>query len=123
MSESPAVVAAIEAELRLLDPAVRSSAELIGELLHPDFTEFGSSGRRWDRDSIIAALTAHDAPTARPVTTSEMRGVELAPHLVLLTFDTEHKEIWAHRSSLWTLTGERWLLYFHQGTVFTPQRP
>ncbi|MFE6025000.1 nuclear transport factor 2 family protein [Streptomyces niveus] len=123
MSESPAVVAAIEAELRLLDPAVRSSAELIGKLLHPEFTEFGSSGRRWDRESIIAALTAHDAPTARPVTASEMRGVELAPHLVLLTFDTEHKEIWAHRSSLWTLTGGRWLLYFHQGTVFTPERP
>ncbi|MCI3227307.1 DUF4440 domain-containing protein [Streptomyces sp. NP-1717] len=120
MAESPAVVAAIEAELRLLDPAVRSSAELIGDLLHPDFTEFGSSGRRWDRRSIIAALTAHDAPAARPVTTSDMRGVELAPHLVLLTFDTEHKGRLAHRSSLWMLTGGLWLLYFHQGTVFTP---
>lgn len=120
MAESPAVVAAVEAELRLLDPVVRSSAELIGELLHPEFTEFGSSGRRWDRRSIIAALTAHDAPAARPVTTSEMRGVELAPHVVLLTFDTEHKGLLAHRSSLWMLTGDRWLLYFHQGTVFTP---
>ncbi|WP_405793495.1 DUF4440 domain-containing protein [Streptomyces sp. NBC_01506] len=120
MTESPAVVAAIEAELRLLDPVVRSSAELIGELLHPEFTEFGSSGRRWDRGSIIAALTAHDAPAARPVTTSEMRGVELAPHVVLLTFDTEYMGRRAHRSSLWLLTGGRWLLYFHQGTVVTP---
>ncbi|MFC8824523.1 DUF4440 domain-containing protein [Streptomyces sp. NPDC057137] len=123
MTESPAVVAAIEAELRLLDPAVRSTAELIGELLHPEFTEFGSSGRRWDRHSIIVALTAHDAPAARPVTTTEMRGVELAPHLVLLTFDTEYKGVWAHRSSLWMLTGGSWLLYFHQGTVFAPDRP
>ncbi|MFI6079548.1 DUF4440 domain-containing protein [Streptomyces sp. NPDC051217] len=122
MAESPAVVAAIETELHLLDPAVRSSAELIGELLHPEFTAFGSSGRRWDRRSLTAHLTAHDAPAARPVTTTGMRGVELAPHLVLLTFDTEHKGVWAHRSSLWTLTGRRWLLYFHQGTVFTPER-
>lgn len=123
MAESPAVLAAIEAELCLLDPAVRSSAERIGELLHPEFTEFGSSGRRWDRHSIIAALTAHDAPAARPVTASGMRGVELAPHVVLLTFDTEHKGVRAHRSSLWMLTGGRWLLYFHQGTVFAPERP
>lgn len=49
-----------------------------------------------------------------------MRGVELAPHVVLLTFDTEYMGRRAHRSSLWLLTGGRWLLYFHQGTVVTP---
>lgn len=51
-----------------------------------------------------------------------MKGVELAPRVVLLTFETEYKGIWAHRSSVWTRTGERWLLHFHQGTVFTPER-
>lgn len=66
MTESPAVVAAIETELHLLDPAVRSSAELIGEVLHPEFRAFGSSGRSWDRRSLIAHLTAHDAPAPGP---------------------------------------------------------
>ncbi|MFD3484115.1 DUF4440 domain-containing protein [Streptomyces sp. NPDC058665] len=121
MTESPAVVAAIEAELHLLDPVVRSSGELTGALLHPEFRALGSSGRRWDRRSILAALTTYDPPAAHPVTTTGMHGVELAPHLVLLTFDTEHKGVWAHRSSQWMLTDGRWLLYFHQGTAFTPE--
>lgn len=33
-----------------------------------------------------------------------------------LTFDTETGAHRAHRSSLWRLTGEGRLLYFHQGT-------
>ena len=45
-----AVQAAIEAELRLLDPAVRASPSLVLQLLDPDFTEIGASGRRWDAD-------------------------------------------------------------------------
>ncbi|MFF1422227.1 DUF4440 domain-containing protein [Streptomyces sp. NPDC058280] len=115
-----AVSAAIEAELRLLDPAVRSSTALLAELFHPEFREFGSSGRKWDRDSIISALTAEDAPAPRPITTSEMRGVQLASDVVHLTFDTDLNGLRAHRSSLWRLTDDGWLLYFHQGTPFSP---
>ncbi|MGW6739537.1 nuclear transport factor 2 family protein [Streptomyces sp. NPDC055025] len=112
------ISAAIEAELRLLDPAVRSSAALLAELLHPDFREFGVSGREWDRGSIVEALGARGAPGPRPITTSKMRGVQLAPGVVLLTFDTEFNGRRAHRSSLWRLTERGWLLYFHQGTPF-----
>ncbi|MEU9291648.1 nuclear transport factor 2 family protein [Streptomyces sp. NPDC048275] len=114
----PAVEAAIEAELRLLDPEVRRSPELVGELLHPDFYEFGASGRIWDRASIIATLAAETGPRARPHTTSHMRGVRLATDLVHLTFDTDHNGRRAHRSSLWRLTEQGWQLYFHQGTLF-----
>ncbi|MGX1880491.1 nuclear transport factor 2 family protein [Streptomyces sp. NPDC055287] len=113
-----AVEAAIENELRLLDPAVRNTPELLAELLHPDFHEFGVSGRRWDRDSIIASLTAESASTARPITTTRMKGVQLAPGLVQLTFDTDSSGRRAHRSSLWRLTDRGWLLYFHQGTPY-----
>ncbi|MFB7273856.1 DUF4440 domain-containing protein [Streptomyces sp. NPDC056244] len=113
-----AISAAIEAELRLLDPAVRSSATLFAELLHPDFREFGSSGREWDRASIVAELTAKGAAGPRPITTSKMRGVQLGPDVVLLTFDTDSNGRRAHRSSLWRRTEKGWLLYFHQGTPF-----
>ncbi|MDX3850732.1 nuclear transport factor 2 family protein [Streptomyces sp. AK02-01A] len=116
-----AVSAAMEAELRLLDPAVRSAPDLMAELLHPGFREFGSSGREWDRDSIVAALTAKGAPGPRPITTSKMKGVQLAPDLVHLTFDTDSNGRRAHRSSLWRLTDKGWLLYFHQGTPFTSE--
>ncbi|MFD7702692.1 DUF4440 domain-containing protein [Streptomyces caelestis] len=57
-----AVEAAGAGELSLLDhPEVRRSPECVGELLHPDFLEFGASGRIRDRASIIAALAAEHA--------------------------------------------------------------
>lgn len=116
---SLAVEAAIEGELRLLDPEIRRSPGLVGALLHPDFHEFGVSGRHWDRASIIAALASTTEPGARPVITSRMTGVQLAPDLVQLTFDTENNGRRAHRSSLWRRTEDGWLLYFHQATPFS----
>ncbi|MEU2823743.1 nuclear transport factor 2 family protein [Streptomyces bacillaris] len=119
MSEpSPAVAAAIEGELRLLDPVVRASAELLAALLHPEFREIGTSGRLWNRETIIAALTADDAPRPGPLTASRMQGEELCSDVVHLTFDTESKGLRSHRSSLWRLTGSGWRLYFHQATPF-----
>ncbi|MEU1484693.1 nuclear transport factor 2 family protein [Streptomyces sp. NPDC005752] len=115
---SPAVAAAVEGELRLLDPGVRASADVLATLLHPDFREIGTSGRLWQRDTIIAMLTDPDAPHPGPLTASRMRGDQLAPDLVHLTFDTESKGLRSHRSSLWRLTGSGWLLYFHQATPF-----
>ncbi|MFF3613249.1 DUF4440 domain-containing protein [Streptomyces sp. NPDC002580] len=112
-----AVDAAIEGELRLLDPAVRCSAELLGALLHPDFHEFGVSGRVWDRASVIEEMAPEGNAGSR-MTTSRMKGVQLAADLVHLTFDTDDNGRRAHRSSLWRFTGDEWLLYFHQGTPF-----
>ncbi|MFG2648391.1 DUF4440 domain-containing protein [Streptomyces sp. NPDC048436] len=120
---TPAVEAAIEAELHLLAPEVRASPELLGELLHPEFTEFGVSGTRWDRASIITALTESTDRTGRAIMTSRMRGVQLADDLVHLTFDTDSNGRLAHRSSLWRLCDGAWLLWFHQGTPFEADRP
>ncbi|MCF1595252.1 nuclear transport factor 2 family protein [Streptomyces muensis] len=117
----PAVQAAIEGELRLLDPEVRRSADLLGSLLHPEFHEFGSSGRRWDRASTLSRLPAETDASARHVVTSEIRGVRLAPDLVHLTFDTQHGGRYAHRSSLWRRTADGWQMYFHQGTPFSAE--
>ncbi|MET9429549.1 nuclear transport factor 2 family protein [Streptomyces sp. NPDC003036] len=120
---TPAVAAAIERELRLLDPAVRRDPVLFAALLHPDFHEFGRSGRHWDRASMTAEITAaaaDDAPRSAPPTASRMRGVQLADDVVHLTFDTERDGHWTHRSSVWRRTDRGWLLYFHQGTPFTP---
>lgn len=50
---------------------------------------------------------------------SRMQGVQLAPDLVHLTFDTENNGRCVHRSSLWRRTEDGWLLYFHQGTPFS----
>ncbi|MCX5252873.1 nuclear transport factor 2 family protein [Streptomyces canus] len=114
----PAVEAAVQGELRLLDPEVRASPELVGALLHPEFHEFGASGRHWDRGSIIAALAGASDQEAGPITASGMKGTRLAPDVVHLTYDTEHNDGRAHRSSVWRRTTSGWLLYFHQATPF-----
>jgi hypothetical protein len=115
---SPGVAAAVEGELRLLDPAVRASAERLSQLLHPDYREIDYTGRVWDRDTMIASLTAADAPRPGPLTASRMSGVQLADDLVHLTYDTETKGRLAHRSSVWRLTDVGWVLYFNQATPF-----
>ncbi|MEU2670585.1 nuclear transport factor 2 family protein [Streptomyces sp. NPDC007164] len=115
---SPGVAAAVEGELRLLDPAVRASAGLLSQVLHPDYREIDSSGRVWNRDTMIASLTAVDAPRPGQMTASRMSGVQLADGLVHLTYDTETKGHLAHRSSVWRLTESGWELYFHQATSF-----
>ncbi|MEE4494251.1 nuclear transport factor 2 family protein [Streptomyces sp. BE230] len=119
MSEPPpGVAAAVEGELRLLDPVVRASTELLVQVLHPEFHEVDTTGRRWDRAMVITALIADEAPRPGQLTASRMRGVQLADELVHVTFDTEAKGKRAHRSSLWRLTETGWLLYYHQATPF-----
>ncbi|QWB22326.1 MULTISPECIES: DUF4440 domain-containing protein [Streptomyces] len=114
----PAVESAIDRELALLTPEVRRSPERVGALLHPDFHEFGASGRHWDRAAVIASLAGTTDLEAPPIATYRMRGVQLAPHLVHLTFDTEYDGRRAHRNSLWRRTDAGWLLYFHQATPY-----
>jgi hypothetical protein len=52
----------IDLELRLLKHEIRAEPGEVDRLLHPDFSEFGASGRRWGRTAMIAAL----APNSRP---------------------------------------------------------
>ncbi|WP_329029559.1 MULTISPECIES: nuclear transport factor 2 family protein [unclassified Streptomyces] len=120
---APGVAAAIEGELRLLDPLVRASAELLDQVLHPDYREVDSTGRHWDRSTIIDLLVSGLAPGPGRLTASRMSGVHLADELVHVTFDTEAKGRRAHRSSLWRRTAAGWLLYYHQATPFdaTPE--
>ncbi|MEU0452895.1 MULTISPECIES: DUF4440 domain-containing protein [unclassified Streptomyces] len=113
------VDSAVEGELALLDPEIRRSPERVAALLHPDFHEFGASGRHWDRAGIIALLATATDPDGTPAVASGMRGVQLAPDLIHLTYDTERDGSRAHRSSLWRRTHGAWLLYFHQATPFT----
>ncbi|MDQ0990802.1 hypothetical protein [Streptomyces sp. V3I7] len=70
-SES-AVQAAVDGELRLLDPEVRASPALVLELLDRDFTEIGASGRWWDAESILTVTSAGTVSPESPVEVSRM---------------------------------------------------
>ncbi|MFE7751142.1 DUF4440 domain-containing protein [Streptomyces sp. NPDC057428] len=111
-----AVRAAIEGELRLLDPVVRASPGLVTRLLDPEFAEIGASGRRWDAVSVLAVTSGGSVNPQSPVEVSSMSGVLLAPGVVHLTYFTDHDGRRAWRSSLWRMTETGWRLYFHQGT-------
>ncbi|OKJ04513.1 hypothetical protein AMK18_04840 [Streptomyces sp. CB01249] len=119
--EGRAVRAAMAGEMRLLDPAVRASPEAVTELLDPEFAEFGASGRRYDRASILAVTSAVEDYGPGPDVT-DLSGTLLAPDLVHLTYVTEHNGLLFRRSSLWRRTGGQWRMYFHQGTPAGPAR-
>lgn len=100
----------------LLDPAVRSSADRILALLHPDFVEFGASGRRWDAASVATSME-HAAVDGERTQARGWSAVKLADDVVLLTFEALRPERMSLRSSVWVRVDAEWRLRFHQGTV------
>ncbi|BCW69761.1 ribonuclease HI family protein [Arthrobacter sp. NicSoilB8] len=105
------VVESLEREL--LRPETRADLGRTGVLLHPDFTEIGSSGRMWTRDAMMMAL--EDNPGGP--TELELLGADrLGEKTLLLTYRSRTREGSALRSSLWVLDGAQWRLRFHQGT-------
>lgn len=106
-----AVVESLEREL--LRPETREDLGRTGVLLHPDFTEIGSSGRIWTRDAMMTSL--EDNPGG-PVELELLGADRLGEKTVLLTYRSHTREGSALRSSLWVLEGAQWRLRFHQGT-------
>ena len=77
----------IDLELRLLKHEIRAEPGEVDRLLHPDFSEFGASGRRWGRTEMIAALAAEQPAGEEPVVTAtELAGARLADDVIHLTY-------------------------------------
>ncbi|MEU0539885.1 nuclear transport factor 2 family protein [Nocardia sp. NPDC005978] len=112
-SEDPDIASVVAAELRLMDRAVRNSRAESAALLDPEFREFASSGRVWDRESILDAMSS-DRSMA-PIT-DNITAMRLAPNVIQLTYRTRSPERTTVRSSIWLLRDGTWKLYFHQGT-------
>ena len=112
------VQAVIELELQLLKPEVRAAPGDVDALLHPGFSEFGASGRRWGRTEMLAALAAEQPAGEEPaITTTEMAGTRLADDMIHLTYVSQRAGRRALRSSIWLRTPAGWRVYFHQGTL------
>ena len=106
----------VRRELLLLDPGVRADLSRVRSLLHPDFVEFGASGRIWDTATLVEALAASSASFG-PGAAVDLDPVSLAAGAVLLTYRIDDPARPSLRSSVW-LRGDsgEWLLRFHQGT-------
>ena len=117
------VQAVIELELQLQKPAVRAEPADVEALLHPGFSEFGASGRRWGRTEMIAALAAEQPAADQPaagepfVTVTDLAGTRLADDVIHLTYVSQRAGQRALRSSIWRRTSGGWRVHFHQGTL------
>ena len=83
-------------------------------VLAPDFVEFGRSGRRYDRDAILAMAGERIDARLHDVAVSL-----LVPDVALVTYVSEvvHDGVQrANRSSVWVHRDRAWRLRFHQGT-------
>lgn len=89
----------------------------LDELLADDFVEVGRSGRVWTREAIAASPRA---PIDAVLPLPEFRLRRLDPDTALVTYESRVRRDGtlerAHRSSLWTRSGGRWRLRFHQAT-------
>jgi hypothetical protein len=90
----------------------------LADLIDDEFEEVGASGRRWDREAIVALL-AVSSPA--DVAIDVFDATRLSRTVVLVTYrsiardpDTPARQAW--RSSVWVRRGDRWRLRFHQGT-------
>jgi hypothetical protein len=109
----------IALELRLLDPNVRRDAQAVGEMLDPDYYEFGRSGVVWHRQALLDALGDEDHAT---ISAHGFEAHELADGVVLLTYHSDRVVMLVSkqhslRSSLWVRGADgQWRMRFHQGT-------
>jgi hypothetical protein len=106
-----------ELEQRLAQVGKRLAAEEATLLIADDFVEFGSSGKVWSKDEIIAAISEW-SPIERIVKDFSVR--ELSASICLITYKVIAAERQARpfslRSSIWRNNGGKWQIIFHQGT-------
>lgn len=116
-------------EEQLLRPEIRENSEMLGNLLADEFIEFGSSGRTYNKASILERLPReerHSASQSVQRTITEFAARRLASRIVLVTYslgtwrDDPAEAICSRRSSIWRLAGGRWQILFHQGTPVPP---
>lgn len=106
----------VRREFLLLDPVVRADLGRVRALLHPDFVEFGASGRIWTAATLVEALAANSVPLGQGAAV-DLIPVSLSVDTVLLTYRIDEQARPSLRSSVWLRSAEgEWLLRFHQGT-------
>jgi hypothetical protein len=101
-------------EEELLETATRHNRQRLEQLIAPDFREFGSSGRVFDRAAILESLLSE--PPGPAIRVSGFAIQPLTDDLVLVTYRTHKDATESLRSSLWRRHEGAWQILFHQGT-------
>jgi ribonuclease HI len=102
------------AESSLTDPEVRKTRARVELLLHPEFSETGSSGDVYDRDTMIDMMTT-EAPGE--VLIRDFEAQRLSEDVAVVKYRSvglTGQE--TRRTSVWVNQGGSWRLRHHQGT-------
>ena len=108
-----------ELETSLHKRQIRNCADAVFALLADGFIEFGSSGKVWNKASMIESMQREKLDPQIAVT--DFIAQELAPDVVLVTYISKRvteDQLAAStlRSSIWKLLNGKWQMIFHQGT-------
>src|SRR5271170_3404143 len=76
-------------EEKLFATSVRKNAEIVASMLADDFQEFGSSGRVYSKDEIIAELQSE---SPRRITMQDFRAQMLSNEIALVTYRSRRIE-------------------------------
>ncbi|HEV2988184.1 MAG TPA: DUF4440 domain-containing protein [Candidatus Angelobacter sp.] len=106
-------------ETSLHNKQVRNCADATSALLADAFIEFGSSGKVWNKSSIIESMRREKLD--QQITVEDFAAQELAPDVVLVTYISkrvveDQLAVSTLRSSIWKLFDGKWQMIFHQGT-------
>lgn len=107
-------------ETELHTNETRRNRSRMETLLHPDFVEFGRSGRRYSRADILNEFAPNRVLPA--IHSEKFSLVVLAEGVALLTYLSAHVDAGGKqhrhtlRSSVWVRTEVGWQMRFHQGT-------
>lgn len=115
-------------ELRTLETDLhrdetRRNRKRMERLLHPDFIEFGRSGRRYTRADVLEEFGA--GSVLPDIHSRDFDLVVLEEGVALLTYLSAHMNVSGNphrhtlRSSIWVRTAAGWQIRFHQGTPTT----
>jgi hypothetical protein len=113
-----------ELETSLHRKQIRNSADATSELLADAFIEFGSSGRVFNKSSIIVESMRTET-LDQQITVEDFAAQELAPDVVLVTYISkkvagDQLAVSTLRSSIWKRFDGKWQMIFHQGTKSSP---
>lgn len=120
LSESALTQHLRDLEEALLSSKVRSSPEILNEILADDFVEFGASGRVYDKQTMIATLI--ESSRRENFLLLDFRMIACTDEMTTVSYDCECRDQENRlvrrslRSSLWRNTKGKWQLVFHQGT-------
>jgi hypothetical protein len=105
-------------EEKIIDPETSKTPSILEGIISDDFLEFGSSGRKFTKQTVIAALSM---PSNAKIEISDLKIKYLADNVVIATYiatkiSDDGKSL-SLRSSIWIFKDSRWQIVFHQGTV------